>query len=62
MLAARRFSLQLRDGARMNRLRLRRNIFRDQFFALGKDFAQWANVGLRSGFLEGSPFHKIGSQ
>ena len=37
-------ALQFRDGLRMNRLRLRRNVFRDQLFALGKDLAQRTRV------------------
>ena len=56
------FLLQFRDGARMNRLRLRRNILRDQFLALGKDLAQRTNVSLRSRFFEGAPFHKSSGQ
>ena len=32
------------DSLRVNRLRLRRNVLRDQLFALGKDLAQGASV------------------
>ena len=38
----------------MNSLRFRRNVLRDQFLALGKDFAQGANVSLRDSILRES--------
>ena len=41
----------------MNRLRLRRNVLRDQFLALGKNLAQRTDVSVRTGFFERSPFH-----
>src|ERR1700733_6815262 len=41
----------------MDGLRLRRNVFRDQVSALGKDFTQRADVGLGTRLFEGAPFH-----
>src|SRR5258708_2813597 len=50
---------KISDGSGVNRLRLRRNVLRDQPFALGKNFSQWTNVSLWAGFFEGAPFHRI---
>ena len=44
-------SLEFRDGLRVNGLRLRRNILRDQLLALGKDFAQRTRVEAWTGFF-----------
>lgn len=53
------FLFELSDNARVNRLRLGRNVLGDQFFALGKDLAKWTRVGARSCFFKRSPFHKV---
>ncbi len=44
--------LELSNNLRMNRLRLGRNVFGDQFFALGEDLAERASVKARSRFFE----------
>ena len=51
--------LQFRDGPGMNSLRLRRNILRNRFLALGKDLLQSADVGLGTRHFERSPFHEV---
>jgi hypothetical protein len=51
--------LQLNDGPRMNSLRFRGNIFRDQFLALGEDLVYRANLSLRSRLFEGAPLHDV---
>src|SRR5208282_5735178 len=51
------FLPQLREGPSVNRLRLRRNVLRDQFLALGKDVAERANVNLRLRFFQRTPLH-----
>jgi hypothetical protein len=51
--------LQFGDGLRVHRLRLGWNIFRDQFFPLGIDFAQRSNLTGRNRFFERAPFHRL---
>ena len=47
-------SFEFGDGLRVNGLRFRRDIFRDQFLTLGKDLAQRTRVSLRARILRES--------
>ena len=51
------FFLKLGNSARVNGLRLRRDILGDQFLALGKDLAQRARIEGGARLFEGSPLH-----
>ncbi len=51
--------LEFGDGLRVDGLRLRRDIFRDQVLAFGEDLAQRARVGLRVRFFQRAPFHGV---
>jgi hypothetical protein len=51
--------LEIGDYSGMDSLRFRRNVFGNEFLALGKNLAQRPCIRVRTRFFEGAPFHRV---